>query len=217
MDSKQTLIDALVKAQSEMSHAAFDQTNPAFKNAKFASLKSVIDAVKPALNANGIAFIQKSVPMDHGIAVETVFYGFGEELSTGPVPVPIDRENAHGFGSALTYAKRYSLAMACGVASDSDDDGNTAAKNSTGRKPQSVTKTVMQEEGIVDKDGNLTVDEGKVRSYISLLTEAHLADDDAGMKELLDELRSDNRMKTAVWDGLPSNIRSAIRKVENPK
>jgi len=75
----------------------------------------------------------------------------------------------------------------------------------------------MQEEGIVDKDGNLTVDEGKVRSYISLLTEAHLADDDAGMKELLDELRSDNRMKTAVWDGLPSNIRSAIRKVENPK
>jgi len=210
MESKQTLIDALVKAQSQMSHAAFDQTNPAFKNAKFASLKSVIDAVKPALNANGIAFVQKSVPMDHGIAVETVFYGHGEELSTGPVPVPIDRENAHGFGSALTYAKRYSLAMACGVASDSDDDGNAAAKNSTGRKPQSVTKTVMQEEGI-------KVDEGKRTSYISLLTEATTAEDHAGMKELLDELRQDSDMKLAVWAELPSNIRSAIRKVENPK
>jgi len=210
MESKQTLIDALVKAQSQMSHAAFDQTNPAFKNAKFASLKSVIDAVKPALNANGIAFVQKSVPMDHGIAVETVFYGHGEELSTGPVPVPIDRENAHGFGSALTYAKRYSLAMACGVASDSDDDGNAAAKNSTGRKPQSVTKTVIQEEGI-------KVDEGKRASYISLLTEATSAEDQAGMKELLDELRQDSDMKLAVWAELPSNIRSAIRKVENPK
>ena len=205
-----TLISALVKAQSEMSHAAFDQTNPAFKNAKFASLKSVIDAVKPALNANGIAFVQKSVPMDHGIAVETVFYGHGEELSTGPVPVPIDRENAHGFGSALTYAKRYSLAMACGVASDSDDDGNAAAKHSTGRKPQSVTKTVLQEEGI-------KVDEGKRDTYISQLTEATTSEDQAGMKELLDELRKDSDMKLAVWAELPSNIRSAIRKVENPK
>jgi hypothetical protein len=216
MASELTLISALVKAQSQMSHAAFDQTNPHFKS-KFASLKSVIDAVKPALNANGIAYIQKSVPMDHGIAVETVFYGHGEELSTGPVPVPIDRENAQGFGSALTYAKRYSLAMACGVAADEDDDGNAAAKNSTGRKPQKVTKIVMQEEGIVDEDGNLTIDEGKVRSYISLITEAASADDDAGMKELLDELRYDNRMKTAVWDQLPSNVRTAIRKVENPK
>lgn len=217
MESKPTLISALVKAQSQMSHAGFDQTNPAFKNAKFASLKSVIDAVKPALNANGIAFVQKSVPMDHGIAVETVFYGHGEELSTGPVPVPIDRENAHGFGSALTYAKRYSLAMACGVAADEDDDGNAAAKNSTGRKPQKVTKTVMQEEGIVDENGNLTIDEGKVRSYISLLTAAALSDDDAGMKELLDELRYDNRMKTAVWHELASNVRTAIKKVENQK
>ena len=46
MESKPTLINALVKAQSEMSHAAFDQTNPHFKS-KFASLKSVIDAVNP--------------------------------------------------------------------------------------------------------------------------------------------------------------------------
>jgi hypothetical protein len=209
MESKPTLISALVKAQSQMTHAAFDQTNPHFKS-KFASLKSVIDAVKPALNENGIAYIQKSVPMDHGIAVETVFYGHGEELSTGPVPVPIDRENAQGFGSALTYAKRYSLAMACGVAADEDDDGNAAAKNTTGRKPQSVTKTVIQEEGI-------KVDEGKRSSYISLLTEATSAEDHAGMKELLDELRQDSDMKLAVWAELPSNIRSAIRKVENPK
>ena len=64
MESKETLIDALVKAQSQMSHAAFDQTNPHFKS-KFASLKSVIDAVKPALNANGIAYVQKSLSLIH--------------------------------------------------------------------------------------------------------------------------------------------------------
>ncbi len=113
MEVEPTLISALVKAQSEMSHAAFDQTNPHFKS-KFASLKSVIDAVKPALNANGIAYVQRSVPMDQGIAVETVFHGHGEELRTGPVPVPIDRENAQGFGSAIQVdqAKRDQYATA---------------------------------------------------------------------------------------------------------
>jgi len=209
MASELTLISALVKAQSEMSHAAFDQTNPHFKS-KFASLKSVIDAVKPSLNSNGIAFIQKSVPMEHGIAVETVFHGHGEQLSTGPVPVPIDKANAQGFGSALTYAKRYSLAMACGIAADEDDDGNAATKNSTGRKPQSVTKTVLQEEGI-------KVDQAKRDEYISQLTEATSGGDESAMKELLDELREDSDMKLAVWAELPSNIRSAIRKVESPK
>jgi len=210
MESKPTLIDALVKAQSEMSHAAFDQTNPAFKNAKFASLKSVIDAVKPALNANGIAFVQKSVPMEAGIAVETVFYGHGEELATGPVPVPIDRENAHGFGSALTYAKRYSLAMACGVASDSDDDGNVATQNSTGRKPQSVTKTVLEEEGI-------KVDEHKRGQYVASIANAVNADDLGGLRQLLAELTADSEMKLAVWAELPSPIRSFIKKMESEK
>jgi len=209
MESRQTLINALVKAQSQMSHAAFDQTNPHFKS-KFASLKSVIDAVKPALNSNGIAFLQEAVQIDGVTHIETVFYGHNNMLRTGPVPVVADKQNAQGFGSGMTYAKRYSLSMALGIAADEDDDGNAAAKNSTGRKPQSVTKTVIQEEGI-------KVDEGKRASYISLQTEATTAEDHAGMKELLDELRSDSDMKLAVWAELPSNIRSAIRKVENPK
>ena len=212
MESKPTLIDALVKAQSEMSHAAFDQTNPHFKS-KFASLKSVIDAVKPALNANGIAFVQKSVPMEHGIAVETVFYGHGEELATGPVPVPVDRENAQGFGSALTYAKRYSLAMACGVAADQDDDGNAATKNSTGRKPQSVTKTVIEETGMI-------VDQNKRAQYATALINCVKSEDDAGVNELIEELngyKDDDAMKTCVWDDLPSHVKTYITKLRGEK
>lgn len=208
MESKPTLIDALVKAQSEMSHAAFDQTNPHFKS-KFASLKSVIDAVKPALNANGIAYVQKSVPMEAGIAVETVFYGHGEELATGPVPVPVDRENAQGFGSALTYAKRYSLAMASGIAADTDDDGN-AASATPKRKPQSVTKTVLEEEGI-------KVDEHKRSEYVIGIANAINADDLGGLRELLAELTLDSEMKLAVWGELPAPIRTFIKKIESEK
>ena len=120
-----TLVHALVKAQSEMATPIKDKVNPQFKS-KYASLGSIIDAVKGALNSNGIVFVQKSTPVDDGIAVETIFYGYGEEIGTGPVHVPVSKVTAQGYGSAMTYAKRYSLAMACGVDADEDDDGNAA-------------------------------------------------------------------------------------------
>jgi hypothetical protein len=204
------LIESLVKAQSEMTHAAFDQTNPHFKS-KFASLKSVIDAIKPALNANGIFFMQVSHPLDHGVGIETIFCKADEKLSTGVVMVPVDKANAQGLGSALTYAKRYSLAMACGIAADVDDDGNDAAANppppnSTGRKPQSVVATVIQEEGIV-------VDKKKCEEYVKGLVEAINSSDDAGLKELVEELSADQDMKLAVWANLPSVVRTYIKKM----
>jgi hypothetical protein len=204
------LIESLVKAQSEMTHAAFDQTNPHFKS-KFASLKSVIDAIKPALNANGIFFMQVSHPLDHGVGIETIFCKADEKLSTGVVMVPVDKANAQGLGSALTYAKRYSLAMACGIAADVDDDGNGAAANppppnSTGRKPQSVVATVIQEEGIV-------VDKKKRKEYVDGVVEAINKDDVVGLKQLVDELSKDGDMKIAVWANLPSSVRSYITKM----
>tara|TARA_R100000773_G_C4215968_1_gene114714 strand:- start:866 stop:1456 length:591 start_codon:yes stop_codon:yes gene_type:complete len=123
--SEQNLVSAFVKAQSEMKHAALDSFNPHYKS-RFASLQSVIDAAKPALNANGIAFIQKSIPTENGIGVETVLYGYGEEISTGIVEMPAQKASPQNVGSALTYAKRYSLAMAVGIAADEDDDGEAA-------------------------------------------------------------------------------------------
>ena len=120
---KETLIESLVKAQSEMTHAQLDQINPQWKS-KFASLKSTIDAVKPALNANGIFFMQISHPVDAGVGIETVFCKGDEKLSTGVVVVPVDKANAQGLGSSMTYAKGYSLAVACGISASEDDDGN---------------------------------------------------------------------------------------------
>lgn len=208
MNSKQTLIEALVKAQSEMSHAAFDQTNPHFSS-KFASLKSVIDAVKPALNNNGIAFIQEAVQIDGVTYIETVLYGYADMLRTGPVPVVADKQNAQGFGSGMTYAKRYSLSMALGIAADTDDDGN-AASATPKRKPQSVTKTVLEEEGI-------KVDEHKRGEYVIGISNAINADDLSGLKELMAELTLDSEMKLAVWNELPAPIRTFIKKMEGEK
>ena len=199
------LIESLVKAQSEMTHAAFDQTNPHFKS-KFASLKSAIDSVKPGLNANGIFFMQISHPMDNGVGVETVFMKGDEKLSSVVIVVPVDKLNAQGLGSSMTYAKRYSLALACGISADEDDDGNGAAANPPQRKGQSVVATVMQEEGIV-------VDEEKRKEYVDGLVEAINKDDVVGLKQLVDELSKDQDMKIAVWANLPSVVRTYLTKM----
>ncbi len=143
------LIAALAKAQGQMKMAEFDATNPAFKKpdgkaSRYATLASIINAVRPALSANGIAYIQRVSPSDIGVTVETVFYGHGGELATGPVVVPVDKRTAQGIGSALTYARRFSLAMACGIAADDDDDGQTAESVSPGSVAKISTDQLAQ-------------------------------------------------------------------------
>jgi hypothetical protein len=119
------LIAALIEAQKAITHASKDGKNPYFKS-DYATLEEVITTVKPPLNDNGVMFQQVCHPSDIGVCVETVFYGHGGELRTGQFTVPADKRDPQGFGSALTYAKRYSLSMACGVGHQKDDDAETA-------------------------------------------------------------------------------------------
>ncbi|UOF80237.1 erf superfamily [Caudoviricetes sp.] len=124
----QELAKALVKAQSSMNHAAKDSKNPHFKSA-YSSLASVIDAVRPHLAENGLAFVQKLGTSEGGIIVETVLiHESGQELSCGQLFVPATKQDAQGYGSAISYGKRYSLQAALGIASE-DDDGNAATKS----------------------------------------------------------------------------------------
>ena len=170
--AEKTLVQALVKAQSEMGHAVFDQVNPQYKS-RFASLKSVIDAAKPALNANGIAFIQRSIPMENGISVETVLYGYGEEIATGPVPVPAQKITAQGYGSAMTYAKRYSLAMAVGIAADEDDDGEAAEAEERQSAPKKTKPKPIQHEGGVEDYSTEAGAEAFLKGWIEVVLPMH--------------------------------------------
>jgi hypothetical protein len=133
------LAKALVKAQAAMSHAAKDSKNPHFKSA-YSSLASVIDAVRPHLSANGLAVVQKTHDAEGGVCVETVIiHESGQEMSCGKLFVPASKQDAQGMGSALSYAKRYSIQAAFCVASE-DDDGNAAVKSAPPKveKPKGI-------------------------------------------------------------------------------
>ena len=126
MDSK-NICAALVKAQRAFGPALKTHTNPAFKS-RYADLSACIEAVIDGLNSNGIALVQRQHPHDGGVCVETIFvHESGEQFSAGMLTVPASKQDPQGYGSALTYARRYSLMAACGIAPE-DDDGNAAKK-----------------------------------------------------------------------------------------
>lgn len=118
---------AYVKAQKQFGPALKSSTNPHFKS-RYADLSACVEAVVDALNANGIALTQHTHRADGGVIVETVLlHESGEDLSFGTLFVPSSKNDAQGYGSALTYARRYSLMAACGLAPE-DDDGNAASQ-----------------------------------------------------------------------------------------
>jgi hypothetical protein len=123
----QAIAAALVKAQKEFGPALKTATNPHFRS-KYAALDACVEAVIDALNNNGIFLMQYTHPCEDGVIVETMFiHESGEHMSGGRLHVPASKQDPQGYGSALTYARRYSLQAACGIAPE-DDDGNAASK-----------------------------------------------------------------------------------------
>lgn len=124
-----TIAAAFIKAKKAFSPALKTSTNPHFKS-KYAALDACIEAVNDALLDNGIAMYQQTFEDDSGVTVETVFlHESGETIRSGKLHVPASKQDPQGYGSALTYARRYSLMAACGIAPE-DDDGNAASKPS---------------------------------------------------------------------------------------
>jgi hypothetical protein len=128
------IASALVKAQKSFGPALKSATNPHFKS-RYADLSACVEAVIDGLNDAGIALMQVTHDCDNGVIVETMFiHESGETLSAGRLHVPAIKQDAQAYGSALTYARRYSLMAACGIAPE-DDDGNATKKAPAPAKP----------------------------------------------------------------------------------
>lgn len=120
-----TIYAALAAAQAQMGPAVKDASNPHFKS-KYADLSNVVDACLPALNANGIAVVQPPYDDDTGRYVKTIFYhGETGDSIECRVPLIVQKNDMQGYGSAVTYARRYGLMAMAGIAPE-DDDGNAA-------------------------------------------------------------------------------------------
>jgi hypothetical protein len=209
-DSIANLAAALAKAQPLIEGAIKDKTNPHFRS-QYADLGNVIDAIRPAIAQHGLSFIQRCHDNEFGAKVETVIlHESGEWYSAGTIAIPASKQDAQGFGSALTYARRYSLSAAFGVAPE-DDDGNAATKK---KAPRGSATEVMQDAyAAMNAEDKAWVD-NLAMEVVSLHAEG-------GDSEFLsNHIRTalgenyDQEFKMALWSRLPSNVKTAISKVE---
>lgn len=118
---------ALSKAQGEMKPAVKDATNPHFRS-KYADLAANVEAARGALAKHGLSVVQEPTTTERGIAVATrLMHSSGQWIQFDPLTVPLSKADAHGVGSATTYARRYALGAALGLVAE-DDDGNAAVQ-----------------------------------------------------------------------------------------
>lgn len=132
---------ALLIAKRAFGPALKTKFNPGFKS-NYADLAACFEAVDQACLAAGIVLYQETFDVESGVTVETVFlHESGEFLRCGKLHVPAAKQDPQGYGSALSYVRRYSLMTACGIAAE-DDDGNAASKPS-----QQPAKPAAQDDG----------------------------------------------------------------------
>jgi hypothetical protein len=128
MTEHKNIYSALCAAQAEFGKVQKGSTNPAFKT-RYADLADVAGVVIPTLSAHGVAVLHYMVGESENMAMRTEFvHANSESRVSCDVPLIVDRNNMQGMKSATTYAKRIGLESLSGVAPDTDDDGNAAAK-----------------------------------------------------------------------------------------
>lgn len=135
-DTINELAAALSKAQGEMSNASLNKENPFFKS-KYADLAGIRDTVTPTLSKNGIAVSQTTEFAGDGMLMvcTRLIHSSGQWIESS-YPIIADTNKPQAMGSAMTYARRYSLSAICGISSEQDDDGNEA--NDHGEKAPEV-------------------------------------------------------------------------------
>ena len=123
-ESIAALAKALVAAQAEMGGAVKDSANPFFKS-KYADLTSVVRAIKEPFANHGLAYTQFPICAENRAGVVTRLLHESGEWLEEEFTMPLVKNDPQGFGSALTYCRRYALQALAGIPA-ADDDAESA-------------------------------------------------------------------------------------------
>lgn len=177
------LAKALSQAQAELQDAKKDSINPHFKS-RFASLASVRAAITPTFSKHGLSVAQYNEPCgDKGVCVVTLLMHESGQWLKGRLYVPVVKQDPQGFGSAISYARRYALGEIANIATDDDDDAELASKPAPAKAPPAKAEPV------------------DIEALSRALTEAKTA------KELADAAVAIGRVKDKLSDGQLAALR----------
>jgi len=215
-ESTTKLDSALAKAQGQIQVASKDKINPAFRS-KYADITSVWEACREALSKHEISVTQWPIHSENNKLHLVTRIAHAGEWMQGEFSIPVDKSNAHGYGSAVTYAKRFALSAALGIVSDdevqADDDGNAAsqaqgnaAKSSQPVKPKATPAAAPQKPSEFDsvQSGVQAFDVSQYASWDTPKLEAY-------MVEMIDKLK-ERKLSPAQLKGEPKVKFEAVQK-----
>lgn len=202
---------ALAKAQGQLKNPHFDSTNPHFKS-KFASLAAVRESVIPKFAECGIALSQWPISKEGAAGCRTVI-AHGDEWMAEDFLIPVERQNAHGYASAVTYAKRIAMQSVAGVVGDDDDDANGAVGDvkaqgkGTGPVITPTNGEMSWDKLSIDMQNHLM----EIADRVSRLMKRN--DTEGAWEELISHDKElDEHGKVLLWSRLDSKERSALKK-----
>ena len=140
-ESTKNILKALSEFKKDFKQPFKDADNPFFKS-KYVPLENVVQSIDLVAPKYGLSYFQSTISNDRNEAgvITVIAHESGEYIEFDPLFLKADKPTAQGMGSAITYARRYSLSSAFGIASDVDDDGNQASGNVTSHKAQHANR-----------------------------------------------------------------------------
>ena len=132
-ETQSEILKALAQFHKNIIQPKKDANNPFFKS-KYVPLENVTEVIDKVAPEYGLAYAQEALTnADKGIVGVTTLltHESGEWIEFEPLFLKADKQTAQGYGSAITYARRYALSSAFGIASETDDDGNETTTQTT--------------------------------------------------------------------------------------
>lgn len=138
-EQRAELAAALALAQAEIDSAPKTEKNPFFKST-YADLATVRQAIREAFGKHGLSVIQIPHTSDDRVMVTTILMHKSGQFVEGTLALKPVKGDPQAIGSAITYARRYSLMAFAGVAPDDDDGNDASGKQQEATKNRSPVK-----------------------------------------------------------------------------
>lgn len=158
---------ALADFRRDVKQPTKDANNPFFKS-KYVTLDGTTKAIDDVAPKLGLSYVQNALNSEDGnlVGVQTrINHKSGEFLEFDPLYLKPVKQDPQAYGSALTYARRYSLSAAFGIASDVDDDGNEATHSNQNKSGSSDYKSNSGNNANVATEKQIGMIKSLLRSY----------------------------------------------------
>ena len=216
-EKQDKLSEALALAQGELQNAARDDQG---HHAKFASIQSVTDTIRPVLSKQGIAFTQHLTQHKEAekwsFSVTTRLMHKSGQWIESTMSKPIDftkgnQQNDFEYGKSATYMRRYSLFAICGIGAGEDTEEEHKDTGSQAASKPRPAKKVGKKASAKAKPPQGRFDNGQITlnaPSLKELTNKYVERINASMKATDEDdwLKIQEEIKSSTVEGLEASM-----------